>query len=51
MAEFLHFNDKRKVVNALFKFFRGFSQSDINSGKADDMRLRFLPVIIWLSAD
>jgi hypothetical protein len=56
MADFLHPNDKRKVVNALFKYFRqlsasGIRASDIASGKANDLQLRFLPVLVWLKAD
>ena len=57
MAKYLHTNDKRKIVNALFKSFKshGFdstpsSMSDITSGKTG-LALRFKPIIIWVFAD
>ena len=56
MATYLHFNDKRKIVNALFKSFKQAgqeslaSQSAITSGQTG-LKLRFRPIIIWICAD
>ena len=41
-ANFLHPNDKRKIVNALFAWFK---DSDTSNQK-----LRFLPILIWVHA-
>lgn len=59
MAQFLHVKDKRKVINALFKYFKMLhitvdgiesllKQSDVFKKQET---LRFLPILVWMSAD
>lgn len=43
-SNFLHPNDKRKIVNALFSFLK---DSHTSHSKP---KLRFLPVLVWVSA-
>lgn len=54
MATYLHSNDKRKVVNALFKRLKNLALSDEET-KADQLQqrlaLRFKPIILWIMAD
>ncbi len=57
MAKYLHTNDKRKIVNALFKTFKQLasennppSQSEITSGQSG-LALRFKPILLWIRAD
>lgn len=57
MSEYLHSNDKRRIVNALFKFFKYMPQSNGLIKESDvqqmkqGLRMRFLPIIIWMCAD
>ena len=55
MANLLHSKDKRKIVNALFKFFKTLptteiKESYISQGK-DGLKLRYLPILVWIRAD
>ena len=53
MAAYLHTNDKRKIVNALFRKLKQptkASQSEITSGKTG-LALRYKPIILWIKAD
>ena len=58
MSEFLHSNDKRRIINALFKFFKYININESTSSlKESDvqmnlggMRLRYLPIFIWMCA-
>ena len=57
MSEYLHKMDKRKVVNALFKYFKMLAIQDgkaVSLLKQSDVvqttsKLRFLPVLVWSS--
>ena len=54
MATYLHSNDKRKVVNALFKRFKNLALSDeetIADQLQQRLALRFKPIILWIMAD
>jgi tRNA A37 N6-isopentenylltransferase MiaA len=59
MSEYLHEMDKRKVVNALFKYFKMLAIQDgkaVSLLKQSDVvqttsKLRFLPVLVWLQAE
>lgn len=52
MAEYLHSNDRRKIVNALFKFLKaGYLNGSKNNKEseiayAQNTALRFLPIIV-----
>ena len=55
MGEYLHSNDKRKIVNSLFKDLKtcegsGVAMSEIVAG-SEGLQLRYNPVMIWIKAD
>ena len=59
MASYLHIMDKRKIVNALFKYFKMLrieNDKVVSKLKQSDVlkqtnKLRFLPILIWIKAD
>lgn len=56
MAEFLHHSDKRKIVNAIFAFFKSLSLSPDGTVVYQDLItqpsvLRFLPILVWIQAE
>jgi tRNA dimethylallyltransferase len=63
MAEYLHSNDKRRIVNAIFKFFKmniiAKQRKDKEQGKTaaqidyleQKLKLRFLPILVQIKAD
>jgi tRNA A37 N6-isopentenylltransferase MiaA len=56
MGEYLHSHDKRRIVNALFKYFKLTvgnqlgSESQISYTQSQ-IELRFLPVLVQIQAD
>jgi tRNA A37 N6-isopentenylltransferase MiaA len=44
-ANFLHPNDKRKIVNALFSYFKK------DKSKVVRDKLQCLPILVWMEAD
>jgi tRNA A37 N6-isopentenylltransferase MiaA len=59
MASYLHIMDKRKIVNAIFKYFKMLrieNEKAVSKLKQSDVlkqtnTLRFLPILIWIKAD
>ena len=55
MGDYFHKNDKRKIVNCLFRDLKacegsGTTMSQVVAGQ-DSLNLRYNPVIIWIKAD
>ncbi|CDW87769.1 trna mitochondrial [Stylonychia lemnae] len=52
MAEFLHTKDKRRVINALFKYYKFLPQKigSLSTASTSNTKLRFIPLFIWMSA-
>ena len=57
MGEYLHSKDTRRVINALFKYFKylfspdtSLRESDIQSTGASALKLRYYPILIWMRA-
>jgi tRNA A37 N6-isopentenylltransferase MiaA len=58
MGEYLHSKDRRRVINALFKYFKYLYQaSDAKIVRESDiqmlhsgLKLRYYPVLIWIRA-
>jgi len=58
MGEYLHSKDRRRVINALFKYFKYLYQaSDEKVVRESDiqmlhngLKLRYYPVLIWIRA-
>ena len=52
MASYLHSNDKRKIVNALFKYFKQRPISELaTSANQTSLIMRYCPILIWIKAD
>jgi len=58
MGEYLHSKDRRRVINALFKYFKHLykasedkvvRESDIQMLQ-NGLKLRYYPVLIWIRA-
>ena len=56
MAEYLHIKDTRRIINALFKYFKylhrdtgALKESDVQMGQ-EGLRLRYYPILIWMRA-
>jgi hypothetical protein len=56
MGEYLHSKDTRRIINALFKYFKylhrdtgALKESDVQMGQ-EGLRLRYYPILIWMRA-
>jgi tRNA A37 N6-isopentenylltransferase MiaA len=56
MAEYLHQNDTRRVINALVKYFKSLGSHPIKESEivtdlvSEGSGLRYYPILIWMRA-